>query len=64
VSPLDSKTGGRPEHEEDGEHECPERIAEAPAVREARILGGRCSERVRRDGRALRVRLELASTSV
>jgi len=28
------------------EHEWPEGIAEAPAVREARILGGRRSERL------------------
>jgi len=37
--------------------ESPEGIAEAQAVKEARILGGRRSVRVRYDGRAFRVRL-------
>jgi len=46
------------------EHELPEGIAEAPAVKEARILGGGCSVRVWREGRAFRVRLGLAGTRV
>jgi len=46
------------------EHEWPEGIAEAPALKEARILGGRRSVRVWREGRAFRVRLGLAGTRV
>ncbi|XP_037728682.1 uncharacterized protein LOC119559696 [Drosophila subpulchrella] len=46
------------------EHEWPEGIAETPAVREARILGGRGSVRIRRDGRAFRVTLGVAGTRV
>jgi len=45
-------------------HEWPEGIAEAPAVKEARILGGRCSVLVRRDGFAFRVKLGLAGMRV
>nr|XP_036678486.1 serine/arginine repetitive matrix protein 1-like [Drosophila suzukii] len=46
------------------EHEWPEGIAEAPAVKEVRILGGRRSVRGWREGRAFRVRLGLAGTRV
>jgi len=46
------------------EHEWLEGIVEAPAVKEARILGGRRSVRVWIDRRAFRVRLGLAGTRV
>jgi len=65
--PKLSRTVSSPEGQrwrEIAEHESPEGIAEAPAVKEARVLGGRRSVRVWREGRAFRVRLGLAGTRV
>jgi len=67
VRPKLARTLSAPEGQrwqEIAEHEWPEGIAEAPAVKEARILGGRRSVRVWREGRAFRVRLGLADTRV
>ncbi|XP_037731576.1 extensin-like [Drosophila subpulchrella] len=65
--PKLSRTVSAPEGQrwrEIAEPEWPEGIAEAPVVQEARILGGRRSVRVWREGRAFRVRLGLAGTRV
>ncbi|XP_037731832.1 uncharacterized protein LOC119562716 [Drosophila subpulchrella] len=65
--PKLSRTVSAPEGQrwqEIAEHEWPEGIAETPVVKKARILGGRRSVRVWREGRAFRVRLGLAGTRV
>jgi len=65
--PKLSRTVSAPEGQrwrEIAEHKWPEGIAKAPAVKEARILGGRRSVRVWKEGRAFRVRLGLAGTTV